>query len=107
VSRRQFVAADEFHWVTVNGQPGAYIVRDGAPLLLTVLGWRDGQVAEAISILNPDKLLGGFLEHGRPRGRVVYGWSVVTAPARRVAASTRDAQTGGPRHWICEIAPLA
>jgi len=35
---------------------GGYVVRDGAPYLLTVLGWRGRQIAEAIAIVNPDKL---------------------------------------------------
>jgi RNA polymerase sigma-70 factor (ECF subfamily) len=56
VTRRGFLPGDELHWVDVNGQPGAYVVRAGAPVHLTVLGWRDGKVAEAISIVNPDKL---------------------------------------------------
>jgi RNA polymerase sigma-70 factor, ECF subfamily len=56
VTRRGVRPGDELHWVGVNGQPGAYVVRDGAPVHLTVLGWRDGKVAEAISIVNPDKL---------------------------------------------------
>jgi len=56
IARREFRPADEFHWVDVNGQPGAYVVRDGEPYLLTVLGWRNDKVAEAIAIVNPDKL---------------------------------------------------
>lgn len=56
IARRDFRPGDEMHWVDVNGQLGSYIVRDGAPYLLTVLGWRDGRVAEAIAIVNPDKL---------------------------------------------------
>ena len=56
LARREWRPTDEFHWVDVNGQPGAYVVRDGEPYLLTVLGWRDGKVAEALAIVNPDKL---------------------------------------------------
>ena len=56
LARREWRASDEFHWVDVNGQPGAYLVRDGAPYLLSVLAWRGDQVAEAIAIVNPDKL---------------------------------------------------
>ncbi len=50
-------------WLTT---PGSYVVRDGQPFLLTVLGWRGSQVAEAISIVNPDKLQGfhaAWLQH--------------------------------------------
>jgi RNA polymerase sigma-70 factor (ECF subfamily) len=56
VTRRGLRPGDELHWIDVNGQPGAFVVRDGGPVHLTVLGWRDGKVAEAISIVNPDKL---------------------------------------------------
>ncbi len=56
LARREWLPTDAFHWVDVNGQPGAYVVRDGEPYLLTVLNWRDRQVAEAIAIVNPDKL---------------------------------------------------
>ena len=56
LARREWLPIDELHWVDVNGQPGAYVVRDGEPYLLTVLNWRDRQVAEAIAIVNPDKL---------------------------------------------------
>jgi RNA polymerase sigma-70 factor (ECF subfamily) len=56
LARREWLPTDEFHWVDVNGQAGAYVVRDGEPYLLTVLGWRDGKVAEALAIVNPDKL---------------------------------------------------
>ena len=56
LARREWLPTDELHWVEVNGQPGAYVVRDGQPYLLTVLNWRDRQVAEAIAIVNPDKL---------------------------------------------------
>lgn len=68
IARRELRPTDEVHRVRVNGQVGAYIVRDGDPLLLTVLGWRDGLLAEAIGIVNPDKLR-HFHEHwsaGRP-----------------------------------------
>lgn len=56
IAKRDLAPGDEFHWVRVNGQFGNYVVRDGEPFLLTVLGWRDGKVAEALSIVNPDKL---------------------------------------------------
>lgn len=68
IARRELRPTDEVHRVRVNGQVGAYIVRDGEPFLLTVLGWRDGLLAEAIGIVNPDKLR-HFHEHwsaGRP-----------------------------------------
>jgi RNA polymerase sigma-70 factor (ECF subfamily) len=56
LARREWLPTDELRWVDVNGQPGAYVVRNGDPYLLTVLGWRDGRVAEALAIVNPDKL---------------------------------------------------
>lgn len=56
LARREWRPTDEFHWVEVNGQPGGYIIRDGEPYLLTVLGWRDRRVAEVMAIVNPDKL---------------------------------------------------
>jgi RNA polymerase sigma-70 factor (ECF subfamily) len=56
LARREWLPTDELHWVDVNGQPGAYVVRDREPYLLTVLTWSDRQVAEAIAIVNPDKL---------------------------------------------------
>lgn len=56
LARREWLPTDEFRWVDVNGQLGAYVVRDDQPYLLTVLGWRDGRVAEALAIVNPDKL---------------------------------------------------
>lgn len=56
LARRDWLPTDEFQWVTVNGQLGGYVTRDDAPYLLTVLGWRGRQVAEAIAIVNPDKL---------------------------------------------------
>jgi RNA polymerase sigma-70 factor (ECF subfamily) len=56
LARREWLPTDELHWVDVNEQLGAYVVRDGEPYLLTVLNWRDRQVAEAIAIVNPDKL---------------------------------------------------
>lgn len=56
LTRRGLRPTDEFHWVGVNGQLGAYIVRGGRPLQLLVLGWRGRQVAEAMAIVNPDKL---------------------------------------------------
>ena len=46
----------ELHRVEVNGQSALYLLHDGEPLWLTMIGWRDGKAAEAISILNPDKL---------------------------------------------------
>ena len=72
LARREIRATDEFFDVIVNGQPGLYLVRDGGPLLLTVLSWRDNQVAEAIAIVNPEKL-GRFhqewLEQQSPMGQ--------------------------------------
>jgi RNA polymerase sigma-70 factor, ECF subfamily len=56
LARREWLPTDEFRWVDVNGQLAGYVVRDAEPYLLTVLGWRDGRVAEALAIVNPDKL---------------------------------------------------
>jgi RNA polymerase sigma-70 factor, ECF subfamily len=56
ITRRNFLPTDEFHSVDVNGQTGTYVVRDGEPFVLTVLNWRGDRVAEALSIVNPDKL---------------------------------------------------
>lgn len=56
VASRGIQAGDDLHWVRANGQYGLYVVRDGAPVILTLLGWRDQQVAEVLSIVNPDKL---------------------------------------------------
>jgi RNA polymerase sigma-70 factor (ECF subfamily) len=56
IARRSLQPTDELHSVEVNGEFGAYIVRDGAPMSLTVLAWRDRHVAEALTIVNPDKL---------------------------------------------------
>jgi RNA polymerase sigma-70 factor (ECF subfamily) len=65
IARRDLEPADELHQVVVNGQHGSYVVRDGEPFLLTILGWRDGLLAEAISILEPGKLA-RFHERWRP-----------------------------------------
>jgi RNA polymerase sigma-70 factor (ECF subfamily) len=56
VARRDLQPTDETHAVTVNGEPGYYLTRDGEPLMLIVFGWRDGRMAEALAILNPEKL---------------------------------------------------
>ncbi len=56
IARRDLDPTDELHPVSVNGQSGVYIVRGGEPFLLMLLGWRDGLLAEAIAILQPDKL---------------------------------------------------
>ncbi len=56
IARRELEPSDEFHWVDVNGELGSYVVRNGAPFLLTVLGWRGRQVVEALAIVNPAKL---------------------------------------------------
>jgi RNA polymerase sigma-70 factor (ECF subfamily) len=64
IARRDLEPADELHQVVVNGQHGGFVVRDGEPFLLTILGWRDGLLAEAISILEPGKLA-RFHEHWR------------------------------------------
>jgi RNA polymerase sigma-70 factor, ECF subfamily len=56
IARKKLEPTDEFHWVDVNGELGSYVVRDGAPFLLTVFGWRGCQVAEALAIVNPAKL---------------------------------------------------
>ncbi len=67
IARREILSTDDFHDVMVNGQSGSYVVRDGAPLLLTVLSWRGEQVAEAVAIVNPDKLRHFHLEWLRQR----------------------------------------
>jgi len=56
VTRRDLDETDEIHWVRANGQLGTYVVREGAPFMLSLLGWRDGRVAEVLVIVNPDKL---------------------------------------------------
>jgi RNA polymerase sigma-70 factor, ECF subfamily len=56
VTQRGLEPGDEMHWVRANGQLGLYVVRDGQPYLLGLLGWRDDEVAEVLVILNPDKL---------------------------------------------------
>lgn len=56
LARRDVREDDELHWLRVNGQVGLYIVRDGGPFLLNVVGWREGRVAEFLSIVNPGKL---------------------------------------------------
>ncbi|WP_040493847.1 RNA polymerase sigma factor SigJ [Ilumatobacter nonamiensis] len=56
LTNRDLRESDELHWLRVNGQTGLYIVRDGEPFLLNVIGWRDGRVAEFLTIVNPDKL---------------------------------------------------
>ena len=56
IARRDLDPSDELHPVSVNGQTGVYVVRGGEPFLLMMLGWRDGLLAEAIAILQPDKL---------------------------------------------------
>ena len=56
VTQRGLEPGDEMHWVRANGQLGLYVVRDGQPYLLGLLGWRDDAVAEVLVILNPDKL---------------------------------------------------
>jgi hypothetical protein len=40
----------------VNGNHGSHILRDGEPFILTLLAWRDGLLAEAVSIVEPGKL---------------------------------------------------
>jgi RNA polymerase sigma-70 factor (ECF subfamily) len=56
IARREICQTDKYHYVTVNGQRASYVVREGEPLLLAVLSWRGNRVAEAIAIVNPDKL---------------------------------------------------
>ena len=56
LTRKDLRPTDALRWVRVNGQLGMLVVRDGAPLLLVVVSWRDGRVAEALAIVNPDKL---------------------------------------------------
>lgn len=57
IARRDLDDSDEMHAVEVNGQRALYIVRAGEPFILLTLGWRHGRLAEAISILEPGKLL--------------------------------------------------
>ncbi len=47
---------DDLHWLRVNGQVALYVVRGGAPFLLTVVGWHDGRVVEMLALVNPAKL---------------------------------------------------
>ncbi len=47
---------DSLHWLRVNGQVALYVVRNGSPFLLTVVGWRDGRAAELLALVNPGKL---------------------------------------------------
>lgn len=56
VTERGIQPGDEIHWVRANGQLGVYVVRDGEPFLLGLLGWRGESVAEVLVIVNPDKL---------------------------------------------------
>jgi RNA polymerase sigma-70 factor (ECF subfamily) len=56
LTNRSLSPDDELHWLRVNGQVGLYVVRDGGPFMLTVIGWRDGNVTELLAILNPAKL---------------------------------------------------
>ncbi len=56
LGRREYGTDDELEIVAVNGRPAFYLRRAGEPLLLLQLGWRDGKVAETLSILNPHKL---------------------------------------------------
>jgi RNA polymerase sigma-70 factor (ECF subfamily) len=56
LTRRGILSSDEVHEVDVNGEVGVYVVRGGAPCFLNVASWRDGKVAEVITIVNPDKL---------------------------------------------------
>ncbi|MGB0111614.1 MAG: RNA polymerase sigma factor SigJ [Ilumatobacteraceae bacterium] len=62
LARRKWLPTDELYWVDVNGHSGAFVVRDDAPYMLTVLEWRDRKVAEVIAIVNPDKLQRFFEE---------------------------------------------
>jgi RNA polymerase sigma-70 factor, ECF subfamily len=56
VTLRDIVATDEIHSVRANGQLATYVVREGSPYLLGLLGWRDERIAEVLVIVNPDKL---------------------------------------------------
>ncbi len=56
LTNRGLQADDQLHWLRVNGQVGLYILRDDEPFLLTVVGWRNGKVAELLAIVNPTKL---------------------------------------------------
>jgi RNA polymerase sigma-70 factor (ECF subfamily) len=69
LTTRSLLPDDELIWLRVNGQVGLYIVRDGAPFMLTVIGWHDGRVTELLAILNPaklDRFHSRWLEAGRP-----------------------------------------
>lgn len=56
LTSRDLRADDEVHWIRANGQIGLYVLRADEPFLLTVVGWRDGRVAELLALVNPDKL---------------------------------------------------
>jgi len=56
LTNRSLSPDDELHWLRVNGQIGLYVVRDGGPFMLTVIGWQNGSVAELLALLNPPKL---------------------------------------------------
>ena len=56
LTNRSLSPDDELHWLRVNGQIGLYVVRDGGPFMLTVIGWQSGSVTELLALLNPAKL---------------------------------------------------
>ncbi|WP_420452323.1 RNA polymerase sigma factor SigJ [Ilumatobacter sp.] len=56
LARRNLRSTDRVERIDVNGQHGVYVVRDDRPLLLVVLGWRRGRVAEVLAIVDPAKL---------------------------------------------------
>jgi len=56
LTNRSLSPDDELHWLRVNGQIGLYVVRDGGPFMLTVIGWQNGSVTELLALLNPAKL---------------------------------------------------
>lgn len=56
LARRNLGRDDAIHRVSVNATSGLYVTRAGDPFMLIVLGWRERRLAEALAILNPDKL---------------------------------------------------
>ena len=80
LTRTRLLPGDDFHRVTVNGQPGSYVVRDGEPFLLTVLGWRgdtgrrgdfDRQSGQTPGV--PRRLAGAIAQRSRNRADRAIG----------------------------------
>ena len=75
LATRSLQTGDGLHWVRINGQIGLYIVRADQPVLLTVVGWHDGEVTELLAIVNPAKL--------SPRSCTLAGQRHLTTSVRR------------------------